>query len=107
MASVQQEFDSKFISKYREAIEKAVAIQQKKNETYNGNSVSYKDYTSINNFYFAQMWNKILRIKSITQGSDVNFESLEDSLVDLINYTAFFYAEIAVSKGENDAQDNR
>ena len=90
-----------------EALASAHEIQKKKNKTYNGKSVSYKDYTAINNFYFAQMWNKILRIKSIVKGSEINFESLNDSLIDLINYTAFFYAETNMKKGNNNASNNR
>ena len=98
MALGQQAFDREFIEIYKETIEKALQIQKKKNETYNGKTVSYKDYASIDNFYFAQMWNKMLRIKSIVGGSKANFESLEDSLIDLINYAAFFAAEINMNK---------
>ena len=98
MALGQQAYDREFIEIYKETIEKALQIQKKKNETYNGNTVSYKDYASVDNFYFSQMWNKILRIKSIIRGSKTNFESLDDSLVDLINYTAFFAAEINMNK---------
>ena len=47
--------------------------------------------------------NKILRIKSIMSGSKVNYESLEDSLIDLINYTAFCYAEIKTKEEEKHA----
>lgn len=98
-------FDDKFIAEFKLAITKAMVIQRDKNKTYNGSNVSYKEYTSVPNFYFAQMWNKMLRIKSIVQGSEVNFESLEDSLVDLINYTGFYFAEIRLNKEQKDVSD--
>ena len=103
MASVQQTINKKFIDHYKKAINKALDVQCNKQQTYNGDSVTYKDYISIDNFYFAQMWNKILRIKSIMSGSKVNYESLEDSLIDLINYTAFCYAEIKTKEEEKHA----
>ena len=101
MDSAQQAYDKKFKLLYKEAVSNAIEIQKQKNETYNGDSVSYQDYASIDNFYFAQMWNKILRIKSIVSGSKNNFEGLQDSLVDLINYTAFFYAETKLKDNDN------
>ena len=101
MDLAQQEYDKKFKLLYKEAINNAMQIQKQKNETYNGDSVSYKDYASINNFYFAQMWNKILRVKSIVSGSKNNFEGLQDSLIDLINYTAFCYDETKLKDKDN------
>ena len=89
MALGQQAFDREFTEIYKETIEKALQIQKKKNETYNGKTVSYKDYASIDNFYFSQMWNKMLRIKSVMEQMETrdstNFESVQDSCVDLIN----------------------
>ena len=70
-------------------------------ETYNGDSVSYEDYTSLNNFYIYQLWNKMLRIISIIKGSKNNYESLEDSLIDLINYAKLAYAEQKVKREDH------
>ena len=38
------------------------------------------------------MWTKMLRIRNVAEKDDVNFESLSDSLVDMINYAAMFAA---------------
>tara|TARA_R110002020_G_scaffold441223_3_gene651961 strand:- start:166 stop:387 length:222 start_codon:yes stop_codon:yes gene_type:complete len=63
-----------------------------KNETYNGNKISYEDYTKIPEMYPALLYGKVLRMVSIMQGSKNNFESMEDTLIDMINYAAFTYA---------------
>ena len=82
-----------FVSYIQEANDKAEIIRKKKMQTYNGESVSYSMYTKLDNFYIYQLWNKMLRIISIISGSKNNFESLEDSLIDLINYAKLAYAE--------------
>jgi len=82
-----------FIKHIEEANHKAELIRKQKMETYNGDSVSYNEYTSLDNFYIYQLWNKMLRIVSIVKGSKNNYESLEDSLIDLINYAKLAYAE--------------
>ena len=100
MDLVQPEFDKKFIRHYKEAINKAVAIQAKKNATYNGNTVSYEDYIKLDNYYAGLLYGKALRLVSILKGSPNNFESLEDTLVDMINYAGFTYATIMMEKGD-------
>ncbi len=86
------EFDKRFLSLYNEAINKAIHIQKLKNATYNGNVISYKDYTKLPEMYPSLLYGKALRMVSIMQGSDNNFESLEDTMLDMINYAAFCYA---------------
>ena len=95
---VQREFDKKFIEYYKEAIDKATAIQRKKNETYNSNKVTYKDYTKLENYYAGQLYGKVLRMISILDGSPNNFESLEDTLVDMINYAGCTDATMMIEK---------
>ena len=90
-----------FIKCIEEANHKAELIRKQKMETYNGDSVSYEDYTSLNNFYIYQLWNKMLRIISIIKGSKNNYESLEDSLIDLINYAKLAYAEQKVKREDH------
>ncbi len=87
-----QEFDRQFIRHYHDAIDKAITIHQLKRETYNGQHISYKDYTRVKNHYPSLLWGKVLRMVSIVEGSNNNFESLEDTMVDMINYAAFCYA---------------
>ena len=90
--SDQQEFDEKFLKFYKEALEIAQSIQSKKNATYNGNTVSYEDYIKFPNNYPCLLYGKALRMLSIINGSEVNFESLIDTYLDMINYAAFCYA---------------
>ena len=54
-----------------------------------------------------QMYGKILRMQSVLEAMEgdnyaPNFESLEDSAKDLINYSTFF---VAYSRGKMDGQD--
>ena len=46
----------------------------------------------------------MLRIISIVKGSKNNYESLEDSLIDLINYAKLAYAEQKTKRGGSDAK---
>ena len=86
------DFDIKFKKYYKEAFSIANEIHDKKNETYNGDIVTYKDYLKIPNLYHGMVWNKCLRMVSLLNGSKSNFEALEDTLIDLLNYVAFAYA---------------
>lgn len=95
-ALAQQEFDKLFIAFYKEAIAKAIDIQKEKNATYNGDSISYKEYTLMKEMYPSLLYGKSLRMVSILQGSKVNFESLEDTMIDMINYAAFCYATFKI-----------
>ena len=88
----QQEFDKLFTDLYKEAINKAIHIQKMKNATYNGDTISYKEYTAMKEMYPALLYGKALRMVSILDGSEQNFESLEDTMLDMINYAAFSYA---------------
>ena len=87
-----QEFDKKFIEYYNEAIALAKTIQKDKNATYNGKTVSYEDYLKFPNNYPCLLYGKALRMLSILNGAEVNFESLIDTYLDMINYSAFCYA---------------
>ena len=44
------------------------------------------------------LWTKMLRIRSVAEQEDQNFESLEDSLLDMINYSAMYAAYIVNRK---------
>tara|TARA_Y100001963_G_scaffold30322_1_gene41466 strand:- start:1894 stop:2199 length:306 start_codon:yes stop_codon:yes gene_type:complete len=95
---------SSFVSYIEEANSRAELIRKQKMETYNGSQVGYDEYTSLDNFYIYQLWNKMLRIISIVKGSKNNYESLEDSLIDLINYAKLAYAEQKTKRGGSDAK---
>lgn len=42
--------------------------------------------------YMHMLWTKALRVKSVMGSKQVNFESMEDSLIDMANYLAFYYS---------------
>ena len=43
---------------------------------------------------------KYLRIRSVAEQEDTNFESLEDSLIDMINYCAMYGAWVENQRGD-------
>jgi len=96
-----QDFDKEFIGHYKDAISKAMDIQSKKQNTYNGTAVSYEDYLQFPNNYECLLYGKALRMLSIIKGSEVNFESLADTYLDMINYSAFCYASLMIKDGHD------
>lgn len=96
-----QIFDTEFKIHYKNALSRAQAIQQKKQSTYNGDNVSYRDYLKFPNNYECLLYGKALRMLSIIKGSEVNFESLEDTYLDMINYAAFCYANLKLKEESN------
>ena len=82
----------------QETLVKCHALMQAKAEDYTGkSSVQMADYypRGIATIYDI-MWAKMLRIKSVMEQMETrdseNFESIQDSCVDLINYATFFVA---------------
>lgn len=68
-------------------------LQLKKSQDYQNPKSTVKQamhYRRGVDSIYDTMWGKMLRIRSILEsGSDTNFESLEDSFKDLINYSSF------------------
>ena len=82
----------------QETLARCHALMQEKAEDYTGkSSVQMADYypRGIATIYDI-MWAKMLRIKSVMEQMETrdseNFESIQDSCVDLINYATFFVA---------------
>ena len=51
--------------------------------------------------YIHMLWIKMLRIRNVVEsGGEVNFESAEDSLIDLINYSVLLYAYTTEKTGD-------
>ena len=74
-------------------MQEAIALKQKKSKDYQGGRWEESDYfpygkTSFNHM----MWTKMLRIMSVSDQEGTNFESLKDSLIDMINYSAMYAA---------------
>lgn len=75
-------------------LQEAIGVQRKKSNDYQNpmSTVVQADfYPSGILTIYEIMWGKMLRMKSLMEsGADPNFESLEDSAIDLINYSSFY-----------------
>jgi len=92
--------------KAAEILKEAAELKIKKSKDYQGGQWSEKDYFPFGDqSYIHMMWTKMLRIRSVAERSDVNFESLEDSLLDMINYSAMYIAFLRDS-GESSLLNN-
>lgn len=99
-----QEFDNKSVelvtSKVlpRDILQKAIELQELKGKDYNGN-VTIDDYFPFGEKSYAHMVHtKYLRMMSVLEQESTNFESLEDTLLDMINYCSFFAAYLENKK---------
>ena len=90
-------------------LQEAIDIQRKKGADYNGINTSVKQA----DYYPRGVWSimdiihaKYLRMKSVLetmeQGGSANFESIEDSAIDMINYASFLAAYM---RGQIPGQD--
>jgi hypothetical protein len=100
--------------KPREVLEKAIELQQQKGSDYQSkmSTVKQADYYlhGVDTIYDI-MWGKMLRIRSLLDkvrfGGNENFESIQDSCVDLINYASFLSAYIDYDiKGQDKLKKN-
>ena len=81
------------MDKAAEILKEAADLKIKKSKDYQGGQWKESDYFPFKDqSYIHMMWTKMLRIRSVAEKSDVNFESLEDSLLDMINYSAMYIA---------------
>ena len=76
---------------YERLIEPAYLLQLRKSTDYNGEE-SVHSYFPFGPMSYAQMIHvKSMRIAQLSQNNqEPNFESIRDSLFDLINYTVFY-----------------
>ncbi len=77
--------------KYLALIEPAVKLIEQKNQDYN-NTIGLHEYFPFKDASYQQMLHvKVLRMRSIlSKGSEANFESMLDSVHDLLNYTVIY-----------------
>ena len=74
-------------------LEEAAKLKIKKSKDYQGGMWKESDYFPFQDTsYIHMMWTKMLRIRSVAEQENTNFESLEDSLLDMINYSAMYIA---------------
>ena len=76
------------MSTFASILSEVADLKAKKSQDYQGSSISQAEYFPYGQVSFNHMLHtKILRIRSVSdQGGSQNFESLEDSLKDLIAY---------------------
>ena len=74
-------------------LEKAAALKQQKSKDYQGSQFTEADYFPFGHLsYIHMLHTKMLRIRSVAEQKETNFESLSDSLLDIINYAAMYAA---------------
>ena len=71
----------------------AADLKQRKSEDYQGGRWSEEDYFPFGHqSYMHMIHTKYLRMRSVMDQNNPNFESLEDTLIDMINYCAMYAA---------------
>ena len=81
------------MDKAAKILEEAAILKVKKSKDYQGGCWKESDYFPFGDTsYIHMMWTKMLRIRSVAEQENTNFESLEDSLLDMINYSAMYIA---------------
>lgn len=78
-------------ARYQELISPAIAMVIKKGEDYNS-AVKLDDYFPFGDYSYIQMIHlKSTRLVSLTNlGAAPNFESIQDTVLDLLNYAVFY-----------------
>lgn len=87
--------------KAAEILKEAADLKIKKSQDYQNGMWEESDYFPFGSqSYIHMMWTKMLRIRSVAEKENTNFESLEDSLLDMINYSAMYIAYLRKDSGE-------
>ena len=74
-------------------LEQAAELKRRKSQDYQGSQFTEQDYFPFGHLsYIHMMHTKMLRIRSVAEQDNTNFESLTDSLIDMINYAAMYAA---------------
>ena len=73
---------------------RAIDLKIEKSKDYQGSQFTESDYFPFGHLSFIHMLHtKMLRVRSVAeQEGNQNFESLSDSLIDMINYAAMYAA---------------
>ena len=78
-----------------DVLEEAADLKMRKSKDYQGSQFTEEDYFPFGHLsYIHMMHTKMLRIRSVAEQESTNFESLYDSLIDMINYSAMYCAWI-------------
>ena len=76
-----------------DVLEEAAELKARKSKDYQGSQFTEEDYFPFGHLsYIHMMHTKMLRIRSVAEQESTNFESLYDSLIDMVNYAAMYAA---------------
>lgn len=79
----------------------AADLKELKSKDYQGGLFTEEDYFPFGEqSYVHMLWTKMLRLRSVLEQDNPNFESAEDTLLDMINYAAMMAAYLENKKNE-------
>ena len=83
-----------------DVLEEAAELKARKSKDYQGSQFTEEDYFPFGHLsYIHMMHTKMLRIRSVAEQESTNFESLYDSLIDMVNYAAMYAAWVNNKEG--------
>ena len=95
------------MTKAEDILLKAAELKRRKSEDYQGSQFTEADYFPFGHQSFIQMLHtKYLRMRSVVEQENQNFESLEDTLIDMISYAAMYAAWLENNKDTFSKPDN-
>lgn len=78
-----------------EILKEAAALKELKTKDYQGGMWTESDYFPFGHeSYMHMIHTKYLRMRNVMEAKDTNFEALEDTLLDMVNYSAMYCAAI-------------
>ena len=92
------------VERFREITQEMVDLYEKKNNNY-GDSFAeiFEDFEEFGPIVgIFPLCTKISRVKNLVKGGKNDFESLEDSLIDLANYTIMYLIELEKRSENNE-----
>ena len=92
----------------KDILDRADRLRNMKAQDYSGNMWTQDDYFPYKDqSYIHMIWTKMLRIRNLVDVMHPNYESLEDSLLDMINYCAMYAAHIENEKKAGEDFDKK
>ena len=77
----------------------AASLKEEKSKDYQGSKWTEEDYFPFGDqSYLHMIHTKYLRLRSVVETDRPNFESAEDTLIDMINYCAMYAAYLENKK---------
>ena len=90
--------------KAEDLLKEAAELKARKSKDYQGSMWTEEDYFPYGHTSFLHMmWTKMLRIRSVAEQENTNFESLEDSLDDMAVYAMMYKAWVLNKKDSGES----